>query len=103
MADAPHFAFPMTRAAGGAVATVEQDTIDDVEACVLAVVYVHTGEVDGSPDLGHPDWTFMQQPIGRNEIAAQIVASEPRAELLVSEAPDRFDALLDRIEILVAG
>lgn len=103
MADAPHFAFPMSRGPDGSIATVEQDTPDDIEACVLAVAYTHLGELDSSPELGHADWTFMEQPIGRDEIAAQIVASEPRAELLVTEAPDRFDALIDRIEILVVG
>lgn len=96
-------AFPMQRAPDGSVAVVEQGSIADVEACVLAVVYTHTGELDGQPDFGHADWTFMEQPIGRDQIAAEILRSEPEASLIVSEAPDRFDALVDQIEILLVG
>lgn len=91
----------MVRAADGSVATTEQDTPDDVVSRVTAVAYLHRGELDGQPDLGHAEWAFMEQPIGADAIAAEILRSDPGAQILVEEAPDRFDALVDHIGIIV--
>jgi hypothetical protein len=103
VADTPHFAFPMRRAPNGSIATVEQETVDEIEACVLAIVYTRAGDLDDQPDFGLSDYTFTQQPISRDQVIEEVLRTEERATLLVEEYPDRFDALTDHLDILIAG
>lgn len=103
MPDTPHFAFPMQRAPTGAIATVEQETVGEIEACVLAIVHTRAGELDDQPDFGLSEYTFMQQPIGRELVAEEILRTEERAALYIEEYPDRLDALVDNLNIVVAG
>jgi hypothetical protein len=103
VADTPHFAFPMRRAQNGSIATVEQETVGEIEACVLAIVYTRAGELDDQPDFGISDYTFMQQPLSREQVIEEISRTEERATLLVTEYPDRFDVLMDHLDIVVAG
>jgi hypothetical protein len=103
VADTPHFAFPMRRAPDGSVAVVEQETVDEIEACVLAIVYTRAGQLDDQPDFGISEYTFMQQPISREQVVEEILRTEERATLLVEEEPDRFDVLVDRLTITIAG
>jgi phage baseplate assembly protein W len=102
VADTPHFAFPMRRAPNGSVAVVEQETVDEIEACVLAILHTRAGELDDQPDFGISEYTFTQQPISREQVAEEVLRTEERASLLVEEEPDRFDALVDHLTITIA-
>lgn len=91
----PHFDLPF-RMAGHAVVN-DQDTLEDVSTCVEAIVRTHKGQRIEVPDFGIPDPTFQVQPIRLDAIVNAILDQEPRASILVEQAPDRFDSLIARI------
>lgn len=83
MARIPQFALPF-RVVDGQVAEVEQDSLEDVEQCVEAILRTFVGTLIDDPGLGVPDETFVQQtpaPSADVYIAA-IEEAEPRARQL---------------------
>lgn len=98
--DTPHFNFPFAFS-GSSVDTVEQDTLDDITNCVKVILLTHVGFRSEVPSFGVPDFTFIKQPIGRDFILALIAEQEPRAALMIREAPDVFDNLIDHILVEV--
>jgi phage baseplate assembly protein W len=98
MADVPHFALPFRFHRGRAV-EVEQDSTDDVAACVEAVLLTRPGERDALPDFGSPDFTFSPRPVPAESIAAAVERWEPRVHLLAEEEPDRFSATTSRVRL----
>lgn len=99
MADTPHFDLPFRFHPN--VICVEQDTIEDVTNCVEILLRTDYGSRPEAPDIGVSDLTFNNQPINEDRLHDEIVASEPRAILLISERPDVFDEMIDRITIQV--
>jgi hypothetical protein len=97
----PHFALPFRLGANGAVVN-EQDGIDDIATCVVAIMSTHVGWRDEEPEFGIPDLTFHRQPIGASDILEMISGQEPRALMLVEEHPDRTDRLMDTITVGVS-
>ena len=84
MAEVPHYATPF-RIVNGEIAVVEQDSVEDIEQCVEAVLRTILGSrLLDAPDFGVPDETFVQQtPNPSAEIYITAVeAQEPRARVL---------------------
>lgn len=83
MPSIPHFSFPF-RVESGEVAAVEQDSVEEIEDCVEAVLRTIFGTRIDAPEFGIPDETFEQQ--GPNPSAeaylAAIEEAEPRAHQL---------------------
>jgi phage baseplate assembly protein W len=79
----PHIAFPL-RIENGQVATVEQDSREEVRQCVLACLSTPLGSRIDAPEYGVVDETFTRQ--SRNPSAEvylrAIEEAEPRARLL---------------------
>lgn len=96
--DTPHFDLPF-RIAGAAVAVLEQDTIEDVINCCRVILATPIGFRPEVPVFGRPDFTFMQQPIGKDFIQSILQSQEPRVDVLVDERPDAYDVLIDNIVI----
>lgn len=96
MADIPHFNFPF-RFSGAHVAVVEQDSMDDVANCVEIIFMTPIGWRPEAPTFGVPDFAFMKQPIGEDFLTDIISSQEPRADVAFTEAPDRYDELIDHI------
>jgi phage baseplate assembly protein W len=94
----PHFDLPF-RFFGTNAVVVEQDSLDDVGNCVEAILLTHVGSRPEEPTFGIPELTFMTQPIGSDFVREIISSQEPRAEVAMTEAPDRFDELIDRVII----
>jgi hypothetical protein len=84
---AAHLAWPF-RMSGQRLATVEQDSIEDVEQNVRAYLSTAKGDRPLSPDFGLDDPTFSRSVSGER-LAADIMEQEDRAdvEVLVS-GPD---------------
>jgi phage baseplate assembly protein W len=102
MDDIPHIALPI-EFIGGTFATVQQDTTDEVAACVAAIVSFPIGYREDQPEFGITDPSFQTRPLDTTELEEVIETYEPRAELTVSEsAYDRSDPLGAEIEIEVA-
>lgn len=98
-ADTPHFNFPFTIMPSG-VTVVEQDSLDDVANCVVAIMATTVGSRDLAPDFGVPDLIFVNQPIGVHDLL--ISQQEPRADLDVSERFDQSDPLEDIVMMKVS-
>ncbi len=81
--DTPHFGFPF-RVENGAVATVEQDSHDEVADCVLTALNTPVGSRIEAPEYGIPDELFTQLPPSPSAepYLAAVEEAEPRAHLL---------------------
>ena len=103
--DIPHFDFPFrfeTHQGGLTASEVEQDSIEDISNCINVICLTPLGWFAESPNFGLPDLTFNQQPLNVSELSGVIVEQEPRAVLIIEEAPDRYDELVARIKVQVA-
>lgn len=86
MAELPHFDLPFRFAARAgsnalAAAVVEQDTADDVMACVVALAVTPLGHRLEAPEYGLPELTFMAAADVDDVIAAAIAEHEPRGSV----------------------
>jgi phage baseplate assembly protein W len=92
---APHLAAPF-RVENGRVATVEQDSPEEIRQCILACLRTKIGSRLEAPDYGVPDQTFKRQ--SRNPSAAvylrAVEEAEPRARLLGSA---QVEGLIQRV------
>lgn len=97
MARVPHFEVPL-RMSGPSFAVVEQDSPEEVEQCVLAVLETPQGSRIDAPGFGRPDLLFAQ--LGADTTAQPYLAAvdewEPRSEV-VGEA--LIEELTERIVI----
>ena len=87
MAQVPQFAVPFRiDPATGAPAEVEQDSVEEIEQCVEAVLRTIVGTRIDDLDFGIPDESFREQtPNTSAEIyVAAVEAMEPRARVLGS-------------------
>lgn len=96
MASVPHFSFPLRLAADGGLATVEQDTIDDVAQCVRVLVDTAVGERVELPAYGIEDPSFTEG-IDRDEIRRAVDEWEPRAALMIESEPDQYDEMIENV------
>ena len=101
MASVPHFALPFRLGANGHAAVVEQDSVEDVAACVEAALSTQPGERDGLPGFGVPEATFEQLPLDLDAITDVLAASEPRARLIAEDAPEALDEAIRRVRLIV--
>src|SRR4051794_13576023 len=69
------------RLENGRLALVEQDSQDNVAACVYAILATERGSRLEDPDFGIEDPTFGTMPVDVDEWLEQIAAYEPRAEV----------------------
>ena len=83
MPAAPHLAAPF-RVENGRVATVAQDSAEEIRQCVMACLRTKVGSRMDAPEYGIPDLTFKRQPrVPSAEVYLQAVEeAEPRARLL---------------------
>lgn len=98
MPDIPHIAFP-PRLAGSRLVTFEQDTPEEVQACVITLLRTPKGWSDEEQlrDMGLNRQAFRRGGPDLTEISNQITTFEPRTEAtLAQEHPELLnDALAD--------
>jgi phage baseplate assembly protein W len=101
MTDVPHFSLPFRFGFVGTnlrqAAVNEQDSIDEIADCVQAILLCPLGFRLEVPSFGIPDPTF-RSGVDIDEMRTIIRTWEPRASVLMSAAPDRFDELLQHVE-----
>ncbi len=101
MSDVPHLALPL-RIAGDRFVTVEQDTLDEIVACVACIVAFPLGYRVERPDFGVTPLVFDQRPLPTLDVEQAVEAFEPRASARVTEAPyDPTDPGADRLQVEV--
>lgn len=96
----PHFSLPLRYVNGSALVN-EQDSIDDVADCVYAVCVTNPGDRAELPDFGLVDPAFGQEPLIASAAQNQIEQWEPRAQVLVDMAPDRYDQSIVNAQVNV--
>jgi hypothetical protein len=98
MAGVPHLDFPLRLdPKTGHLATVEQDSPDDLATCINVVLHTFLGERDELPRFGVAEMALSREPLDLELLAQQVIASEPRAAVLLERDPDLFEQLVDGI------
>lgn len=97
----PHFDLPFVLYSGGAP-VVEQDTFEEVANCVEAICRTPYGFRDDAPDFGFPDLELRTQPLISQEVQDVVNQQETRADIVISEQPDFYDVLIDKITVEVS-
>lgn len=103
--DVPHFAVPFTISTqlnGTISADVnEQDSLEDILACVQTITVCPIGAWIDQPTFGIPSPVFANTPVGTTGITQALGTWEPRAATAASEFPDEFDAATRHINVNV--
>lgn len=89
MADIPHFALPFRF--GPTAAVNEQDALDEIADCVLAIMVCQQGYRIELPAFGLADQAFTMPGPSSAEIRETVEAWEPRAKQLIDQRRDEFD------------
>lgn len=106
VADIPHFALPFRFEPLNDTLTAavnEQDSADDITACVEAVVRYRKGQRDVAPHFGIEDPVFHQGGVDSNALMQDIEDQEPRAQpalVAVEDELDRATSLEEGIDIV---
>lgn len=104
MADVPHFDIPIRRdPATGHVAVVEQDSLEELAVGVEIVCRTVVGERLELPQFGLPRLMLSRAPIDLGAVAAQVMASAPRTHVLVEDAPEAFEDVVQALTVTVDG
>jgi len=96
--DVPHFSLPF-RFGNPTAAVSEQDSLDEIADCVLAVLVCPAGFRVELPQFGLPDPTFAMPTPDLDEIREAIDTWEPRAAVALDTYPDLLDELIARVEV----
>ena len=99
MADVPHFGLPFNFARPQ-VSVDEQDSLDEIVSCVLAILVCPLGFRVELPEFGIPDPTF-QTRVDIDEIEEAIETWEPRAAAVIDQYPDMLDQLIRHVTVAV--
>jgi len=94
----PHFALPFRFGAPQA-AVNEQDSLDEIADCALAILICPAGFRVELPAFGLPDPTFTMPGPDLDELRSTLELWEPRASVLLSEHPDVIDELIARVGV----
>ena len=97
----PHFALPFQFAPGSSAAVVEQDSIDEIAECVLAILLCPRGYRVELPEFGINDPTFSVPGPDVEAIRTALDLWEPRAATAFEDDPDKLDELVARVQVLV--
>lgn len=100
MADVPHFDYPF-RFSTPQAAVVEQDSIEEIVECCLAILLCPRGYRVELPDFGIDDPTFSSPVVDQASIRRAIETWEPRAETVLSQDVDDVDELVQHVLALV--
>ena len=99
MADVPHFSLPLRF--GPQAAVSEQDSIDEIADCALAVVLCPIGYRVELPSFGLPDVVFSTPRVDTDAMRTAIESWEPRAQAAFDQHADVLDALINHVQMLV--
>lgn len=90
MADIPHLSFPYEFGSYN-----EQDTIDDITACVAAILSCPQGFRQEEPTFGISDQAFRQSGANLPELRSAVARWEPRAQIKADQIIDAAVAYVD--------
>lgn len=100
---AEHLALPLRVLSTGHLATVEQDSVDDVLQCVRVVLGTPQGTRDELPEFGLPDLTFSEGGADVAVIEETLSEWEPRADAQARHDDARLEEGVSRVVVEVLG
>jgi hypothetical protein len=102
----PHFAHPVAFADQPdgtlALAVVEQDSFDDIVACLARIASYTVGHRDELPEFGITQLAFQRGDLQTGPLRAQLERWEPRADLSIREFADAVQRTLREVRVGVA-
>lgn len=101
MTDIPHFALPFRFGSQGRALVTEQDSIDEIANCALAILLCPLGFRSDLPEFGISDPTFALQPLDLEQLSSAIELWEPRAQTVLGDV-ETADELIAQIETRVS-
>lgn len=84
---------------------VEQGSGEEIFSCAEVLIRYTKGDRPEYPDFGVSDMTFEQQPLPVDDIKAEVIEQEPRAELEMFSEPRAMDELIAsvRADLITRG
>jgi hypothetical protein len=101
--DTPHFAFPFAFQADGSAAVVQQDTVEEVAACVANVAICPQGFRTDQPAFGVPDPSFANLAIDTQPVEAALTTWEPRAAVSITQQDEVVSFASEAIDSAALG
>lgn len=103
MVSIPHFTVPFQLdPATGYIEVVEQDTEQDIQQCVVALLRTEIDSRLELPDYGIPPVLFVER-IDNSGIITAINKWEKRANVLTTDIPDSADELQRWVEVSIGS
>lgn len=97
--EVPHFARPF-RIVAGAAKVHEQDSIEEIQDCVEAVLRTTRGEREYRPEFGIRDHALEEAGDTLEvDVREAIEEHEPRASALVQDDPSQLDDLVMKVRV----
>lgn len=101
MADVPHLSLPL-HVVGDRLATVDQDTVEELANNVMVITSFSRGERIEDPQFGILPMPFDNRPLSVTDLETTIATYEPRASVNVRQADyDPTDPTAARVSIEV--
>jgi phage baseplate assembly protein W len=100
----PHFSLPFRfkDSADGVHAVVnDQDTYEEIQDCVSAIVRYDRGSRPEAPQFGITPQEFSI-PVNTQQVLEQVQENEPRVQLLVTSQLDAIDQMITHVIIGIA-
>jgi hypothetical protein len=96
----PHFDYPFRWSGDGHASVNEQDSLEDVAACVACVIFTPIGYRTMIPNFGSEGLEFtLPDADSRQLLKDYIVRSEPRADATTTDDIDTLDEFIDNITV----
>lgn len=99
MADVPHFAYPFRRPTGGHVVEVDQDSADEISACIVVILSYPIGFIDRDPTFGVEEQAFDQ--VNVSEIRAALAEWESRVGVEIVVDDSQLARFVEYVEVQV--
>jgi len=98
----PHFAFPF-HVDGSSFGVREQDTVEEIQDCVIVLILTPEGSRLVLPDYGTPELLYSQTPANVSAVLANCNKWEPRATTTLTETLTTFDEKIANIQAQITG
>jgi hypothetical protein len=99
LAKIPHFDYPFRFGPQGHAVVVEQDSVEEIESCLMTLFLTEVGQRIEVPEFGIESMLFRLQPLPIDSLYSAILDQEPRAVTLISQQPDKLDYLTALVEV----
>jgi phage baseplate assembly protein W len=81
---------------------VEQDSVEEIQQCVEAVLMTTLGHRLDNPDFGVRDQTWRENGADLHEVQNAIDMNEPRANLILEQDPESLTKMVSDVSVKVA-